>query len=926
MDIFNNNKNKIVLELHKLGISNDKYEITDELTVILKADFAIKDSIANNLFRCPVQFESASGNFIWHYGSLTTLEGMPKKVGGNFSVAYNNLKSLLYAPKEVDGKFICSGNMLTNLIGSPEKVGSFYAIHCGLSSLEGAPKQTHDFIVSNNNLTNLKYYPSFVDGLVDISSNKIESFKEADFSLAKKVICNSNPSSLEIISYINNMSIKSNDTKPSTSNDENTIKKGDMIIFNNSLSVYYKYKGEVISEQTVSDFDNNSMICDILFKKEDNPALLKNVMLKKIKVKFLLKTNAEQNSIFKVGDFAIIKNSKRHNGLRGKIKDVIKYPRRDISYTLETLFIDNPCLKDELGFSSYKRDSILFYDLHSDELIKTDKNWVEITSDITNQKGVDIIVPTDRKDDNHDKPVESEKQQIVLDPNNKFKIGDKAMYYNSEVELIKPNSPTQWEIKYSSGYYTLNNVSYEQLKPIKPFKYLIDERVRITDDNNKYYNQKGIIIKVTDIENDKQLLDIKLDDSTKNKPLIAKNINSNVVKLYKDSTLNENDPRVFQKNDRIIYIAKKEDTKNKDFHLYKGKINYVNVVNDLKGTYDISMDKKMGDLYEKNLVNVHWSNLILLNQNFEIDDRVVFSQSSELNGTIGVVTGISKDYIITVLYNDGEKMITVDNIKPSELVKYIKPIGSTYKLDDTIRYIKPDSEYYGLVGTITNYLKKNEISPYIIELNDKDNEITINATEDDIEVIPEPRGFKKGDKIRYINTGKKYDGLIGEIMNVEGTKKNKMYNIKLKFNRGIIYLITKEHCLMLLEETPSPTEIKIGSKIKYHNQKSRWNGCIGEYGGTRYKNNKTQLILKFFDVGNILKTIYVDEGEGKITPFEEYTASSTIYPEYNTGSTSKKKKKKEEEKEEEKKPILVYNRRNVARRYKNNENGDLKSQ
>jgi hypothetical protein len=919
--LHNNKKNKIVLELHKLGISNDKYEITDELTVILKTDFAIKDSVASNIFKCPIQFESASGNFIWHYGSLVTLEGMPKKVGGNFSIAYNNLRSLLYAPKEVNGKFICSGNKLTNLIGSPEKVGSFYALYCDLSSLEGAPTQTYDFIVSNNNLTNLKYFPSFVNGVVDISFNKLVTFKEANLSLAKKVISNNNPCSAEITKY-GSMPVKLNDIKLFASNNKKSVEKGDVVLFNNPISIYYKYKALVVSSPFVSEIDNNSMVCNICLRKEDNPELSENITLEDIEVDYLLKINTNQDDTFNVKDYVIIKNREGANGIRGKISDIIRYPNQAVLYTVRASIEDNPRLRDmdKYAFSSYKGETVYFYNLHSENLTKIDKNGVDIADYGPN---ANIIKPENQQGDIYHAPLKSEKPQIILDPNNKFKVGDKAMYFNSEVELIKPCSPTQWEIKYSNGYYTVYNVSYDQLKPIKPLKYLIDERVRISNDSSKYYNQKGIIIKVTDIEDDKQLLDIKLDDSTKNNPLIAKNVSSGDVKLYKDSTLNSNDLRVFQKNDRVIYIAKKEDTVNKEYHLYRGKVDYINFTNELKGTYDVVMDKKIGESYDKRVNNIHWSNLIPLNQNFEINDRVVFSQSSELNGTIGVVTDISEDYMFTVLYNDGEKMITVKNIKPSQLVKYIKPFGSDYKIDDTIRYVKPDSEYYGLLGIIVKISKENKIAPYVIEIHDTWHEITLNASENDIEVIPEPRGFKKGDKIRYINPDKKYDGLIGEINDIVGSKKDRSYSIKLKIKAGDIYLRTKENHLMLLEETPSPSEIKIGSKIIYHNPKSKWNDCVGDYGGTRYKNSKMQFILKFYDVGNILKTIYVDEGEGEIDPVEDQIASSIPNAEY---TTKKKKKKEEVKKEEVKKPILVYNRRNVARRYKNNENEDLKPQ
>jgi hypothetical protein len=46
---------------------------------------------------------------------LTTLAGMPKKIGGYFSCSDNKLTSLEGCPKDINGDFFCYGNNLTSL-------------------------------------------------------------------------------------------------------------------------------------------------------------------------------------------------------------------------------------------------------------------------------------------------------------------------------------------------------------------------------------------------------------------------------------------------------------------------------------------------------------------------------------------------------------------------------------------------------------------------------------------------------------------------------------------------------------------------------------------------------------------------------------------------------------------------------------------
>jgi len=56
---------------------------------------------------------------------LTSLEGLPEKIGWNFDCSENDLTDLKFSPEIIRGRFTCSENLLTSLEGSPTSVDTY---------------------------------------------------------------------------------------------------------------------------------------------------------------------------------------------------------------------------------------------------------------------------------------------------------------------------------------------------------------------------------------------------------------------------------------------------------------------------------------------------------------------------------------------------------------------------------------------------------------------------------------------------------------------------------------------------------------------------------------------------------------------------------------------------------------------------------
>jgi hypothetical protein len=82
--------------------------------------------------------ETVLGDIHANNKGLTSLEGSPESILGNFDISRNSkLKSLLGGPKEIDGHYIVDSCGITSLEGIPSRIGS-------------------DLVLANNPLTSLR--------------------------------------------------------------------------------------------------------------------------------------------------------------------------------------------------------------------------------------------------------------------------------------------------------------------------------------------------------------------------------------------------------------------------------------------------------------------------------------------------------------------------------------------------------------------------------------------------------------------------------------------------------------------------------------------------------------------------------------------------------------------------------------------------
>jgi hypothetical protein len=149
------------------------YQIRDDGSIDVDGGVDLSWGKLGDLKQLPLTF-----NEVVYFGcvsnNLTTLEGVPKKVGSNFWCNYNKLTSLEHSPKIVGDDFRCGGNIY-------------------LTSLEGLEDTyiSHDFIITNcNNLYSLKGFPKKV-GSFNCNGTPIEPIyntfiQESDYDTMRK--------------------------------------------------------------------------------------------------------------------------------------------------------------------------------------------------------------------------------------------------------------------------------------------------------------------------------------------------------------------------------------------------------------------------------------------------------------------------------------------------------------------------------------------------------------------------------------------------------------------------------------------------------------------------------------------------------------------------------------------------------------------
>jgi hypothetical protein len=467
----------------------------------------------------------------------------------------------------------------------------------------------------------------------------------------------------------------------------------------------------------------------------------------------------------------------------------------------------------------------------------------------------------------------------------------------------------------------VQNMPKEPIKSKEPYRFAVGDRIIYLDRDEEYDNCRGKVTYATwRGRGEKQIIDVELTDK-RGLPISIMNVDP--IKLKKDSFKSEIPPSKFstkkppkyKKGDKVVFISKVGDDKNKEYHMCKGEIICVNDwVNET--SYDIKFSKQLNVPFKSIIYLIGDENIIPLSQEFKEGDKVVYDNEAdeEYHGKPGIVTKVGeKQYNVT--FNDGDSTMTIKGCLPGDLTKFIKPIGTECHEEDEVIYTKPDSKHFGCKGFVKSY-NINDEKPFEVEIKSKDGKlIRIKTNDENLEFVPPPRVFKKGDKIRYINSESPWDGLIGTINKVskptaaESIFAITKYDLILKGTKGIVNLTTTSNNIILLEEASDCEGIEFGQTVKYNNPTSKYNGRIGKYQGTREKNGKKQYSVRFDD-DNIWTTIYFDENEGSIEPSNEPLPKSTYSTEYTTSARKKKKK----EPEPERKPVLVYNRRNVAKK------------
>jgi hypothetical protein len=870
------NRKEIETKLRSLGIT-DAFTINKDYSVDINKDISI---MVKNVKECPVDFNVAHGNFIWHFSDLSSMKNLPKIVKGNLVLSNNKITSFKDCQTTiVTGQFNCSNNNIKSLNGGPQQTGDYIAIKCELDSLEGAPDEINgNFVVMNNNLTNLDGAPTRVKGLFDCSNNKIKDWSEISklTKISKRVNYNDN------LLEGTNPEIEPEDPQIHIEFPEEKWKVDDEVIYNKPGSKWHEMKGLIASVDTN---DKNETTYQIKFLKLDNPDMEKEYStIKGIKGIYIRKWE----SAFDKGDLVIYRDSSsKFNGFRGKIEiDKDKIPH---AYKIRMEFDDNPGLTDVASQPSINKGFLVLVNLKPENIQKYD--WKSTSG-------------------------------IQKDPSNNFREGEKATYLNRSVYLLNLKTPFVWNVEYE--FPTQDEINHkdevfsvhcDNLTKIaiagkEEYQYKIGDPIIVLDPDGEYDECKGTVTYAYN-----KVVDVDIIDKFGQHKKIT-NIGVNRLELDKSKLKDIDKKQKFKKDAHVVYVANLDDEKNIKFHLCKGIVTSFNDYGalDRRGTYDVRVTNRNGK--EETIFWVKSANIKLQETKFEKGDKVVYNSDDQYDGQVATIMEIKKNGYEIQWRDEDNKLLYLDAIEADELTKFVKPIGSKVKEKDIIVFTKPESKHFGCKGVIKEYDPKTK--EYKIEITNRDKKISkiSKVREENLELAPPKKVFKVGDRIRYINSESPHDGLIGK---VEEVKENDNYKLLLKNSRGdSVILTTTNDNIILLEEAEDTPELKFGDYVKYIFPGSKFDGRIGTFEGTREKDGVTQWTVKLDDDTSWLK-LHVDAGTLHLT--DERPAKKTTTT-YNYTAPAKKKKKKEKPKP--RKPVLVYNRRYVARKaYKPREEGSV---
>ena len=884
-DVFKDPKEKAIInQMRRLGVSS--YKINKDFSVDLTNNTTIT---ARLIEECPVNFNRCNGNFIWHYSDLKTMKNLPKIVNGNFSVANNKISTLEESQTmNVIGTFNVSGNPIKNLKGSPKQCNDLIAMMCDLNSLEGSPVTVNgDFLVTRNKLKSLNGCPTKVGGIFEATNNplELENIKDeiAFFGAKLKTDWSLLPSPIKV------------KEQEKEKEKEEVFEKGDTIIYRNKTSQFKDLKATITDVIPASG--NVGIRYNIFFKMSDNPELLKDSGVANVSSKNFERVSNE----FTDGDLVKMNNPKsKYNGFKGTIDSV----SAEGEYKVRFEFKDNPGIENVVSDANKNGTMVYVNKIKPQNLLKIELNEFNISPQepTTTDTGTEII---------------------EKDPRNTFNEGDTAMFLNKKVKLLKLKSPLFWKVKYVDEEDNKRNGEFQvhcnQLLPYNPDVFRYGDKIIYLDPGGEYDECKGRVTYSYQGKIDIEIFDkfgirrtlhtverykLEMDDSSPPAPTMNP--------LFQGREWQGSKPPEgkYKKDDKVVYIAKKDD-KNKEYHLCKGTVTFINKsMNDwTKVTYDVLLDKQKGVEPGKNtsLFLIDEDQLNPVNQKLAEGDKVVYRDSDhpDLDGKIGNISKIiNGQYEIT--FNVDKVIVTLAPVSRDNLTKYSKMIGADIRTGDKIIFTKANSKYFGYKGEVTFYDKWKKEKPFEIELLTKSHSyIRLDASEQNLELIPPKEKLKEGDTIKFSKEGHDWDGSTGKIDKV---LPDDNYSIILKGDGASIWMEASIDNLVLLQDVNG---FRIGDKVIYNNPNSKYNGAVAEYDGTRWKDGKDQLIIKIDN-----KRIYFDKDEATLTldPTQPRPAPPVTYSYTAPAATTRTFKKKKKEAPVEREPVLVYNRRPIARK------------
>lgn len=585
-------------------------------------------------------------------------------------------------------------------------------------------------------------------------------------------------------------------------------------------------------------------------------------------------------------------------------------------------------LPRKFGMVKYENNPIIDYGPLKDDkvLIKSDDINKDLPDEKIQNKQLDIPFDNDSKEFNKTVPLKNVQRPVIDDFVMFIKPDSKYNNFKGQVVQIFPEG-YKVDFSYNDNKDLWDKANIITRNDLRLIKIKPEELIILDKKNNN--NGNDDILKVGDkitytLENDYLdgwegeitriyggTFDIKLYKDNQTRYLY----NVSKFKFKKSNQVTESDDieekilkNEFKKGDPIIYFNEDKKDINHEYHLRRGEINYVNTYASDSGTYDIKL-YKIEEAYDKYIYRVKMQNLLPVYDKYEIGNKVIYvNKNDDFNGKIGIITDYNKGSY-KIYFNNNDSPIIIIDVPVEMIAKYEKEIGTEASVGDIVIYTKFDSKHFKCKGVVLDY-RENDDKPYLVEITTRNGtKVKIKTRDENLDVVEQIKVFKKNDIIRFIDESSPYYGYIGKVID----KKDYKYNIELKnLKNDIIYLLTEPENLILLEESQDKT-LKINGTVRYLNPESKYNNKVGIYLGERIKDDKKFNVVRF-ETPKSFVNVFIDQGT-----LEPVNETPTVY-DYKPSSNVVVKKKKKKEKVEEYKPILVYNRRNIAKKKYVNKN------